>query len=205
LGIKRRIDSAPSLLIEHRNNLANNPVPSCATKFGKEKGDVIVKSKNSIIYSNILREVKEGLSNGFSGKGLCDILAKYYPNMKPTSVRVTKNCYIRHINGKPTRPRHTENKLKTRTYRKRSARGKVHIKRYHVHVSKDDVAKVVKSIHRWNFTATSYSVQKDTGLKLQTVRAILHYLVKKHKVYMVIKDKVWIYHPAPTEEERQAV
>ena len=206
LGVARRIDSTPSLLIEHRVNLTNSPVSSCATKFGKEKGDVIVKSKNSIIYSNILKEVKEGLSNGFSGKGLCDILAKFYPNMKPTSIRVTKNCYIRYINGKPTRPRNIENKPKTKTYKKRSVRGKIHIKQYHTHVSKNDVAKVVKSIHRWNFEATSESIQKETGLKLQLVRAILHYLVKKHKAYIARVGKCWVYHPIPTtKEERKSI
>lgn len=65
-----------------------------------DKGKIISKSRNNLIYENVLKEVKEGIEKNESQTELMDRITPYYPENKPSSVKVYLYIHKKFIEDK---------------------------------------------------------------------------------------------------------
>ena len=91
---KRKEKTVPSnqatleTFIEPRENLTKTPAYK-ERKIGKDKGEYVCKIGHNVIWSNILKDIKDGMIGGLSREALCSIIIPYCPNMKPSSISVS--------------------------------------------------------------------------------------------------------------------
>lgn len=184
-------------------------------KFIEEKPDPVNAEINDIkgaritgimgvpIHTNILEKLK---LYGDEQK-MMEIVSSYYPNIKEKSIRKYLYSYIKYISGDIS-PEHYTDKAQQQTQpkkRQKSRKPKGALGRdntYNTWVMPEERDSVKRAISKWGFKATTESIGDVTGIKSGRVRAILHWMLKKHEIYMSREDLTPVYHIVDVEQKQ---
>lgn len=186
-------DTKPSshgvYLSVHRRYLNGERSKSNKYETGKDKGEKIATEMGVPIFTNVLEEIK---SCGIDVQEMEKVISDYY-NMKEKSIKRYVYSYRKHIGG-GIAPKSYVGKPKT-TRRRRRPKGSLgKDETYGIWVMPDEHSNVKKAISKWGFIATTESIADVTGLKMGRIRGIIHWMLKKHEVYMSRDKLTPIYH-----------
>lgn len=206
----------------YRPNLARSSIKTYASIYRKyiigDKGPLITTIKGVGIREKVLNEVILSDNSEVT-------LRKWHPEVNKKTLRKYKNVYdeyVRDILDFTKEPKNfSERMMKMQAKRSldgfesffRKEKGEPKPteiyavnKKYHVNITGEDYTKVRRAVTKWNFEATSFNIQKETGLPLHKVRAILDFMVREEKTVTKVKkvdknrkNKV-IYYPSFKEE-----
>ena len=191
-------DAKPSshgvYLSVHRRYLKGERSKPDKYETGKDKGERITTEVSVPIFTNVLEKIK---LCGTDFREMEKVISEYY-DMKEKSIRRYVYGYRKYIGG-DIAPKQYNTKLVTKKRRmKRKPKGSLgKDDTYNIWIMSDEHSNVKKAINKWGFIATTESIADITGLKMGRVRAILHWMLKKHEIY-ISRDKLTpIYRQLP--------
>lgn len=175
-------------LSAHRRFLESNTLKP--EIFAEDKGERVATESGVPIFANILEKIK---LCGNDTQEMEKIISEYHPDIKEKSVEKYVYSYRKNIGGGISPKSYTRGTKKRRRRRKpKGAIGKDDT--YNVWIMPDEYNNVKKAINKWGFTATTESIMDVTGLKDGRVRAVIHWMLKKHEIYMTRDKHVPTYH-----------
>jgi len=143
-------------------NIVNKPT-------GKDKGTKLTIIGKCLIYDNILNELKEAIKQRKGKSQLLTIIKQYSPNAKEPTLNWYLKKYKSYIKqNKPLR-------VKRRRRKKPTPDSVRFNKKYHYWIKQEDIMKVKRGINTvgFNYRPTIKNIQKQTGLDLFKIRAVL--------------------------------
>jgi len=161
-----------------------------------ERGKIIKTYGTNNLYENIYKEFKEALTNK---KSTYAVLRRYYPNVKKATIFCYNRLYLRYMREETQEPVPPTKRKKMKKIPPINAYKYDDV--YETYIKKIEIEKVISAIRqtRYGYQPTSKAIQKETGLSLFRVRAVLHLLLKEgyiaYRIYKgtpiyVAKDNV---------------
>lgn len=159
----------------------------------KDKGEKVITETGIPIFTNIIEDIKACNTNI---QEMENVISKYYPDMKEKSIKRYVYDYRKNIGGDISpKVYNMPNIQKTKKRRRRKPKDAIgRDDTYHIWILQDEYDSVKKAINKWGFTATTESIVDVTGLKAGRVRASLHWMLKKHEIYMSRDNLTPTYH-----------
>jgi len=151
-----------------------------------DRGPKIGRKHHVILYKNITNEVKELIDSGKTSiPHIQQVLRKYYPKNKKSTLKTIAFIYRGYIEGKHQLEPVNQKKSFRKKRRRKKPKGTVGFeKSYQKYIKAQDVQNVKRAIRtvRYGYVPNTDTIEKETNIPRQQLLATLKYLKKKGQI-----------------------
>jgi len=147
-----------------------------------EKGKKIAQINHSAVYENIFNDIIEHLGSKYDRDMYRNIVKRYYRDSPDSTIKSLISTYKRAVENKFDGTLEKPQRRYKR-YRRRKPAGAIgKDKTYKVWIKEDDYNKVKRAMFTFGATPTTDFIARESGLTVDKVRAVVHYMIDEGKV-----------------------